>query len=223
MAEVVAAKGIAAEKIAVIPNGVSSVLDEPVPEVVSEIRGSSGFVVLHAGNIGWAGPWDSILAAARGLDADCSLGFVGDGVWADKVREAGLRVMAFRPTEELASVMEAGDLQLVALRRGMEGLVVPSKTQTILSHGRPILAVAPERSEVARIVERWQCGLVADPDDPADISGKIHWARDHPDELAEMGKRALEASKQFRLEATLARYGDLVSEVHETRSKVTKA
>jgi hypothetical protein len=76
---------------------------------------------------------------------------------------------------------------------------------------------------VARIVERWQCGLVADPDDPADICSKIHWARDHPDELAEMRRRALEASKQFRLEETLARYGDLVSEVHKTQSKVTKA
>ena len=62
--------------------------------------------------------------------------------------------------------MAAGDLQVVTIKRGLEGVVVPSKVYDILANGRPIAAVASERTEIARLVRQYECGIVADPDDP---------------------------------------------------------
>jgi glycosyltransferase involved in cell wall biosynthesis len=75
--------------------------------------------------------------------------------------------------------------------------VIPSKVYSILMVGRPILAVVPEASEVARIVREHRCGIVVDPDDPEAIRQAILWARDHRDALREMGERARRVGERF--------------------------
>ena len=78
-----------------------------------------------------------------------------------------MRLMAFRPMEQLPQVMMAGDVHIVTVKRGLEGIVVPSKIYSILAAGRPVLAVAAAQSDAARIVVESGCGLAADPDYPA--------------------------------------------------------
>ena len=64
--------------------------------------------------------------------------------------------------------MMAGDVHIVTIRRGLEGVVVPSKLYGILAAGRPVLVVgADSESDAARIAVESGCGLTADPDDPA--------------------------------------------------------
>ncbi len=85
--------------------------------------------------------------------------------------------LPFRPASEIPSVMAAGDLQVVTIKRGLEGVVVPSKMYDILANGRPIAAVASERTEIARLVRQHECGIVADPDDPNQLAESV---RAHP-------------------------------------------
>lgn len=80
---------------------------------------------------------------------------------------------------------------------------IPSKLYTVLAHGWPVLAVAPDGSEVSQIVHEWECGLVADPRDAGDVIAKIAWARSNPEELALMSKRALEAARHYDRDAQL--------------------
>lgn len=210
MAEQVGAKGVPPERIEVVPDGAWPACGSPDPRATAELRAGSEFVVLHAGNLGGAGAWETLAGAAQALDGGCSFVFVGGGFAADRIEKAGARHVPFRPPDELASVMAAGDLQVISLRRGMEGLVVPSKLYTILAHGRPVLAVVPDRSEVARIVREHRCGLVAAPDDPSDVAEKIRWARSHPAALEEMGRRALGAAGEFERGKHLRRFVRLV-------------
>ncbi len=50
--------------------------------------------------------------------------------------------LPFRPFEQVPHVMMAGDVHIVTVKRGLEGVVVPSKLYSILAAGRPVLAVA---------------------------------------------------------------------------------
>jgi glycosyltransferase involved in cell wall biosynthesis len=109
-------------------------------------------------------------------------------------------------------VLAAGDLHVVTVRRGIEGLVVPSKLYSALAAGRPILAVAPEGSDVARIVRRYGCGLVADPDDPHAVVAAVRQAMVSNDRLEGMARQARLAASEFDQSQQALRFVGLVEE-----------
>jgi colanic acid biosynthesis glycosyl transferase WcaI len=195
MARRVIDKGVSRSRVTVVPDGAPAPSGAPINELVSKLRGGRDFVIVHAGNIGVAGAWDTLLSALDRIDPEIELVLVGDGVRAAELRERGVRIEPF--TTEVASVMAAGDMQLVTQRADMEGLMVPSKLYTALAYGRPVLAVCPHESEVARIVERWECGILAGPEDPGDLVEKIRAVREHPATLGAMAEGARRAGRRF--------------------------
>jgi colanic acid biosynthesis glycosyl transferase WcaI len=110
---------------------------------------------------------------------------------------ANVRFLPFRPVEQIPHVMAAGDVQVITVRRGLEGVVVPSKLYSTLAAGRPVLAVAPAESDVARIVVECGCGIAADPDHAAGVAAAIRELRSDPARLANMARRAREAAAKY--------------------------
>jgi len=108
--------------------------------------------------------------------------------------------------------MAAGDVHIISVRRGLEGVVVPSKLYSVLAAGRPVLAVAPEESDVVRIVREARCGLAADPDDPAAAAAALRTLRDNPRELTDMGQRARDAAKKYVRVNELKRFVGVIEE-----------
>jgi colanic acid biosynthesis glycosyl transferase WcaI len=210
MAKRVRAKGVPDSKIAVVPLGAPSPVGVPDLAVVEELRHEAELLCVHAGNLGGGGAWETLAQASDALPGGSELLFIGDGFNSDVIDRSHIRLLPFRPIDELASVMAAGDLQVVTLRPGLEGLILPSKLYTALAYGRPILAVAPDESEVSQIVRHWGCGLVADPADAGDVVAKITWARENPGELAKMSKRALEAAQHYDRETQLGKLVELI-------------
>ncbi|MDR7523648.1 MAG: glycosyltransferase family 4 protein [Armatimonadota bacterium] len=215
------AKGVAPERIAVVRDGGPAPAAETVARdhpVVRAVRGPYGFVVLHAGNLGFAGAWQTLTRAAALLDgAGAGLVFVGDGAAAPTIDRAAealpqVRRVPYRPAAEVPYVLAAADLHVVTVRRGLEGVVVPSKLYAVLAAGRPVLAVAPEASDVARIVRRYGCGFVADPDNPVAVAAAVRQAMASPDLLETMGRRALAAAADFERSVQLARFVEVVEE-----------
>ena len=202
-------KGLALERIVVVPDGGRPPLQAVEPSVVEELRAGADFVALHAGNLGSAGAWRTLVDAV-GRVGGVRLLFVGDGAAAPELRARGADVVAFRPASELASVMAAGDVQIVTVRSGMEGLVVPSKLYTALAHGRPLLAVAPSSSEVAHIVRQWRCGLIADPESPQEVARALTWMRNHPWDLEAMAARSRNAGAFYARDRCLQRLVSLI-------------
>ena len=206
MRERILAKGVAPERVVVVRDGTSFPVrmpDQSDPNASSEIRCGFPFVVLHAGNLGFYGAWNTLLEAAKILsDENTGLVFVGDGASRASLEASAaqilpnVRFLPFRPVEQLPHVMMAGDLHIVTVRRGLEGVVVPSKLYSTLAAGRPVLVVAPDEGDAARIVVESGCGLAADPDDPAAVAAAIRELRGDPARLAEMGRRARETAGQ---------------------------
>ncbi len=201
------AKGVAAERVVVVRDGATFavVSAERGDPVVQEIRGGFPFVALHAGNLGFYGAWDTLLKAAVMLrNENAGLVFIGDGAnraalaaEAEATGAANVRFLPFRPIEQLPQVMMAGDVHIVTVKRGLEGIVVPSKLYSILAAGRPVLAVAAAQSDAARIVVESGCGLAADPDDPAAVAAAVRELRSDPARLADMGRRARETAAKY--------------------------
>ncbi|OGO71413.1 MAG: hypothetical protein A2Z37_06685, partial [Chloroflexi bacterium RBG_19FT_COMBO_62_14] len=127
----VLSKGVAAGRVQVIPNWVDTERIHPVEgpnPFRNELALGESFVVLFAGNVGYAAGLESVLAAAgllRGEPRICFL-IVGEGsAKADLLRAAereGLTNVRFLPTQPsgiLSNVLGAGDVGLVPLREGM--------------------------------------------------------------------------------------------------------
>jgi len=209
MKERITGKGIPGERLAVVrdgadPSATPASLDHPT---VRTIRGDFPFVVVHAGNLGFAGTWDALLEAAQLLEPEgVGLTFIGEGAMRASLEEKArgrpnVKFLPYFPAEEVPYVMAAGDLQTVTLRPGLEGLVVPSKLYPILMAGRPVLAVAPEASNLARMVREHQCGLVVEQPSAQQVAEAILWAKVHPQELAEMARRSKQAGKLYDRQA----------------------
>jgi len=220
------AKGVPPERVVVVRDGTSFPSTMPAQDdpIVQEIRCGFSFVAVHAGNLGFYGAWDTLLKAAEILrNENTGLVFIGDGANRAAMRTATLnganvRFLPFRPADQVPHVMMAGDLHIVTVRRGLEGVVVPSKLYGILAAGRPVLAVADAKSDAARIVIESGSGTVADPDDPAAVAAAIRELRDNAPRLAEMGRRARETAKKYARVNELQRFVGIVEEAANERN-----
>ncbi len=226
MRDRILAKGAAPDRVIVVRNGTSfpAAMPEQSDPVVQELRCGFDFVAVHAGNLGFYGAWKTLLTAAEILrNENTGLVFVGgganrDALAASAANSPNVRFLPFRPVDEIPHVMMAGDIHIVTVRRGLEGVVVPSKLYSILAAGRPILAVAASNSDAAQIVTEASCGLAADPDDPAAVAAAIRELRSDPARLAEMGRRAREAANKYDRVNELRHFVEIVEEAGGCRN-----
>jgi putative colanic acid biosynthesis glycosyltransferase WcaI len=226
MRDRILAKGVQPDRVVVVRDG--AVLPGPMPAqqdpVVGEIRSGLPFAALHAGNLGFYGAWTTLLKAAELLrNENAGLVFIGDGANRAALEAAAkdssnVRFLPFRPAEQIPHVMMAGDVHIVTVRRGLEGVVVPSKLYGILAAGRPVLVVADARCDAARIVTESGCGLAVDPDDPSEVASAIRKLRSDPACLVEMGRRAQEASRKYARVNELQRFVSVVEDAFNERN-----
>jgi glycosyltransferase involved in cell wall biosynthesis len=216
-------KGVEDARVVVIRDGadipqLGAAAPEIDAEVVRAIRGDFKFVLVHAGNLGFYGAWETLIAAARRLEDDgIGLVFVGDGAQRGQIETmaAGcksVRFLPFFPASRVPSVLAAGDAHVITILRGLEGVVVPSKMYGILAVGRPIVAVAPAESDAASLTTRIGCGVVADPDSAEDVATKILALSAEPRRVLEMGEAARAAANDYNRITELHKFLGVVEE-----------
>jgi colanic acid biosynthesis glycosyl transferase WcaI len=204
MRDRIIAKGVDPARVVVVRDGIAVPSELPSQDhpVSREIRGEFSFVALHAGNLGFYGAWDTLLEAARLLapkDTSKTGGpgivFVGEG--AEKTRLSAqangtrsVRFLPFRPASEIPNVLAAADVHIVTVKRGLEGVIVPSKLYGILAAGKPVLVVSAPTTDAARIISDARCGIVVDPDNASGVADSIRDLAAHPEKVSEMGQRA---------------------------------
>ena len=216
------AKGVRADQIEVIRDGAEILPANAAPppldaEVVREIRGNFRFVLLHAGNIGFYGAWDTLIAAAKQL-ADDGIGFVfvGEGAQRAQLEAAAngagnVRFLPFFPSSKILSVLAAADAHLITVKRGLEGVVVPSKMYGILAAGKPIVAVAPRETDAVALGESLGFSVGADPDRPEDAVSVIRKLAEDPVRVEKMGRAALAAAPAYDRVKELQKFVEIVS------------
>jgi glycosyltransferase involved in cell wall biosynthesis len=166
--------------------------------------------VMHFGNLGFAGPWPSVLAAARDLVGVVEFVFVGGGAAEAEFADAAANVSLVGrvPHEEVAQLAAAADLLLVGVRAGVEGYVVPSKGYEMMALARPLLVVSVPESEMRLLVESHECGVTVDDDATAIVDALKRLPRA---DLAAMGQRAAAAAQQYTRAAQFASFVSTLS------------
>ena len=165
MRDRIVAKGIPAERVAVIPPWAH---DEAVhfdAEGRAKFRAAHGlsdkFVVMYSGNHSPVHPLTTLLAAARALadDPRFVFCFVGGGSEQPKVKKfaeenrlQNIRCLPYQPLNELAGSLSAADLHTVVLGDSFVGMIHPCKIYNILTVGSPVLYIGPEPSHLADIL-----------------------------------------------------------------------
>lgn len=160
MRDRIAAKGVDADRILVIPNWVDDATIVPVDRDSNRVREALGwgedFVVMYGGNVGYAQQYDTLIAAANVIDQSegVRLAVVGDGSRARHVQEgmedsvSGEYHPLLHENYPLGEVLSAADVHFISLRDDCTGLGVPSKTYAALAAGRPILFEGSPECEV---------------------------------------------------------------------------
>ena len=123
-----------------------------------------------------------------------------------------IRFLPFFPANEVPLVLSSGDMHVVTVKRGLEGVVVPSKLYPTLAAGRPILGVAPEETDVVWIIRRTGCGIAANPDDPNSVAETIRSVLHDSKQLQTMGRRAREISFSYDRVKQLKIFSDTIEE-----------
>ena len=127
-----------------------------------------------------------------------------------------VRFLPFRPANEVPYVLSAGDVHIITVKRGLEGVIVPSKLYPILAAGKPVLVVAAPGADVARIVTKAGCGFVIDPEDAPGLAAAIRLLSNQPDRVAEMGRRARAIAPEYDQAKQLEIFVDILEGVlHE--------
>jgi glycosyltransferase involved in cell wall biosynthesis len=216
------AKGVKAERVEVVRDGaeICRAGGEPAVdgEVVRVIRGDFKFVLVHAGNLGFYGAWETLVAAAGALaDERVGLVFVGDGAQRAEIEAAAagcknVRFLPFFPTSKITSVLAAADAHVVTVKRGLEGVIVPSKMYGILAAGKPILAVAPRETDVCTIGEKRGFAMCADPDNASEVTEAARQMFRDEEKLRSMGAAAQAAAGDYDRVNELQKFVRIVEE-----------
>jgi glycosyltransferase involved in cell wall biosynthesis len=158
---------------------------------------------MYAGNIGHPTDVETIVECAEKLieRPEFQFVFIGAGVkkkWLENtVKERALNnvtVLDYRPRAEQIVFLNACDVALVALIKGMWGTAMPSRTYNIMAAGKPILALTEEGSELAQVIDEDRIGWYVEPGDPTSLVNKILHIYQDRSNLSDMGDRARAAA-----------------------------
>jgi glycosyltransferase involved in cell wall biosynthesis len=180
----VTALGAEASRTRYFPNWAEAVYRPVQVPPDAPVRASvpQGFVVLFAGNIGQAQSFETILGAAERLREQPDIHWVvlGDGrerQWVEREiarrRLTGsMRLLGQWPVETMPAYFALADAMLVTLRRDpVFALTIPSKIQSYMACGRPI--VASLDGEGARVVKVSGGGLACPAEDAAALAEAV--------------------------------------------------
>ena len=215
-------KGVEPSRVLIVRDGTeilpqNTPLPTPDPEVVSAIRGNFSFVLVHAGNLGFYGAWNTLVTAARLLAGDgVGLVFVGDGAQRSQIEAAAegsgnILFLEFFPASKIPSVLAAADAHVITVKRGLEGVVVPSKVYGILAAGKPILAVAPKETDAVSLGIQRGFAVAADPDCPGEVVNAVRALVSDPNKLKAMGEAARAAAPDYDRVEELQKFVEIIN------------
>lgn len=196
------AKGVPESKIEVIYNWVDE--NEVIPvkrneNILFDRYGldKNKFYVTYNGNIGLTQNMDLLLEVAELFRENPAIHFVimGEGAYKKEVEQKitsqkleNITLLPFQPYEEISHVFSLGDVGLVISKENVGQNSVPSKTWSIMSAARPVLASFDENSELHEIIEKYNAGIFVKAGNKEALYNAILELYNHPERRKEMGQ-----------------------------------
>jgi glycosyltransferase involved in cell wall biosynthesis len=218
------ARGVPAEKIEVVYNWVDEKAVQPVAKENNPLfeefcLSRDQFTVVYAGNLGNAQNIGIVLDGAKELP-DVQFAVFGSGGLEENVRKrikeeniTNVHLNPLQPVERVSYVYSLGDACIVSCKEGLGGSAMPSKSWSIMSCGRPVVASFDE-GELKEILEKNKCGVFSHAGNVHEFVSAIKSFAENPARCTEMGKNA----RQFILdnltkEVGAKKYVDIIKSV----------
>lgn len=214
-------KGASPDRVVIIPDwaDTSAIVPTDKKNPFSIRHGlQDRFVVMHSGNMGVSQNLEMVLEAAACLKEtqDLAFVFVGEGLKKAALQAGAQRLslenvlfLPYEPKENLSNSFAAADCFIVSLKPGLHGYIMPSKLYGILAAGRPYVASVDPECDVARITQKYRCGLLSQAGSAQDLAEKIlQFYRDRT-LVQTMGANARKASHAFDRSVGVKAYYDL--------------
>jgi len=131
------------------------------------------FYITYCGNIGHTQNFELLVDVAKDLNEYEKIHFVliGEGAYKEKLERSlgknkinNITLLPLQPYEYIAHVFSLGDVGLIISKPHVGTNSVPSKTWSILSAERPVLASFDVESELGSIIKSSDCGIIVPPD-----------------------------------------------------------
>ena len=195
------AKGVPEDKIEVIYNWVDENVVVNVDRKDNVLFDRYGldrnkFYITYCGNIGLTQNMDMLLEVAKELSCETKIHFVlvGEGAYKKDVERIikekeleNITLLPFQPYEEISHVFSLGDVGLIISKPGVGENSVPSKTWSIMSAERPVIANFDE-NELKTIIENNGCGVFTKAGDKDAFKQAILALYHDKEKGVEMGK-----------------------------------
>ncbi|HZK05969.1 MAG TPA: glycosyltransferase family 4 protein [Actinomycetaceae bacterium] len=225
--DVLAGRGVPRSKLRYIPVSTDERSFHPGGRSMRADLGidPNAVVVLYAGTMGGAQGLDALIDAAALVDDERLVVLLaGSGTQEADIRRRAtapaVRFIGRVPQERMIDLMATCDISFVSLvDHPLSNATMPSKTQSALAAGRPVLAASA--GDLHQLVERRGVGLTARPGDPESIAAALHSALELGQEgLARLGERAREVYlDEFSVTHVSSRMEDLLGAVARRRRK----
>ena len=226
----VISKGVSHDKVFVIPNWPDTLNALPL-ERLEEIRKKKSlgkkFVVTYAGIFSRSQDLETVVDCAFLLreQKDVLFLLVGDGPQkkklvgkANALNLKNLGFLPFQPRQNYHSILKSSHVCLVSLRSRVKTPVVPRKLQDIMASGCAVIANVPLDGDVPKIIEKAQCGLCVESENPKELARAILELYRDPllrEELGRNGKQY--AEKHFSLSVCTRKYEALLLKACQKR------
>jgi glycosyltransferase involved in cell wall biosynthesis len=195
------AKGVPEDKIVVVYNWVDQQAVIDVPREKNKLFDKYGldrskFYITYNGNIGLSQNMEMLIEVAQSLETNKEIQFVlvGNGAYLEQVQQnikdrniGNVTLLPFQPYEDISHVFSLGDVSLVISKPGVGANSVPSKTWSIMSASRPVLANFDE-NELKTIIEENNCGIFTKAGDKVAFTNAILKFYNDRELCKEMGK-----------------------------------
>lgn len=155
------------------------------------------FYICYSGNIGHTQNMEMLVSVAKAIEDKKEIGFVivGDGAFKPKLEELikennlnNITLIPFQDYSDISYVFSLGDAGLIISKKDVGSNSVPSKTWSIMSAERPVLASFDKGSELDRIIAETHCGICVDADDAEALKNAVLDMYENRESLKETGK-----------------------------------
>ena len=174
-------RGVPARKIEIIYNS-SNIIFPTKKNYSHSIRKKDKFHIIFAGNIGKAQSLETVIDTAENLmnmSAGVEFIIIGEGIELKKIKNQvinkkidNVTFIPRVPLDDIASYLKQADLLLIHLRdEKLFEITIPSKTQSYMSIGKPILMAA--NGDASDLIKKSKSGICCRPMNSLELTSTI--------------------------------------------------